>query len=588
MQKLTPEEFEKKYGTASLDFFRKPETRTNQGSLQERLATIGQGAADNISSAIKGEDEFEGQSPISRGFSATADAFGVVPKAAVEFAPEPVRKVVSTIGEKIGKLFKKGTDKLASTKLFEEIGNLEAQGFINKENAPELYAIREALGVGSDAGEIAGTVLAAKGLETGATKTGTILKKAGDNIVDGIDDAQRAVAPVVDKITDFGSDAMGAAKGFVDRVKKVPDNVATNLAESAAKTEAIKALPLKTAQEAAESGIDIPDVETVLKVASKQNPKMSELSKTLYQGVKDFAAGKTKVDPIEIVGRPIVQRLKTLDAGREKVGQALGQVSEKLGKVTTKEIAPIVFKELKSVNGLGGLKVNNKGVLDFKDTVLSSSLTKADRMAIQKIFTESIKAGSGKSKHLFRQELFEILDGKKKNLSVNLTGTQEKAYQAVRTGLSNVLEGKNSRYKTLSNQYRKLIQPITELRKRMKAFDPNIDEDILDMKAGLLARRLTSAAQSNPDIRLLLRAMDKATEKAGKTTVSVEELQDLYNVFDRYYDITPKTGFQGQIKNAINGPSGIFDTVKKIATDFGGETAAVRQKALEKIFNELF
>lgn len=178
--------------------------------------------------------------------------------------------------------------------------------------------------------------------------------------------------------------------------------------------------------------------------------------------------------------------------------------------------------------------------MDFKNTTLATSLTKSDRNAIQKVFTSAIKDSTGKQKHLLRQELFEILGGKKKALT-NITDTQEKAFDAIRKGLSDVLEMKNPQYKALSNEYRKIIQPLSEMRRFMKSL-PDATEDILDMKAGLLARRLTSNAQSNPQIRQMLRNLDKAT--GGKTADSVEAMQDLYNILDKYYNIAGKTGFK--------------------------------------------
>jgi hypothetical protein len=80
------------------------------------------------------------------------------------------------------------------------------------------------------------------------------------------------------------------------------------------------------------------------------------------------------------------------------------------------------------------------------------------------------------------------------------------------------------------------------MRRFMKTL-PDATEDILDMQAGLLARRLTGNAQSNPQIRNILKMLDKATGKTG-TKDSVEALQDLYNIFDKYYSIAGKTGFQ--------------------------------------------
>ncbi|MBP7061636.1 hypothetical protein KBA84_02265 [Patescibacteria group bacterium] len=79
---------------------------------------------------------------------------------------------------------------------------------------------------------------------------------------------------------------------------------------------------------------------------------------------------------------------------------------------------------------------------------------------------------------------------------------------------------------------------------------PDATEDILDMKGGLLARRLTSNAVSNPQVRQLLRNLDKVS--GGKTTESVESMQDLYNILNKYYNIAGKTGLQGQVTSALD------------------------------------
>ena len=217
---------------------------------------------------------------------------------------------------------------------------------------------------------------------------------------------------------------------------------------------------------------------------------------------------------------------------------------------------------------------------------MATELSKADRAAIEKIYQISIKSGTGKSKHLLRQELFEILGGKKRSLS-NLTDTQEKAFQAVRKGLSDVLESKNASYKTLSNDYRKVMQPLQDIRGYMKKV-VGAEEDIQNMSAGLLARRITSAAKSNPEIRAVLNKMDIATKIPGKTRVSIESLQDFYNILEKYYDIAPKTGFQAQVRQgverAVGGP---VKFLGEQAKSYLGETPAVRQKALEKILEEI-
>ncbi len=176
--------------------------------------------------------------------------------------------------------------------------------------------------------------------------------------------------------------------------------------------------------------------------------------------------------------------------------------------------------------------------------------------------------------------MFEILGGKKKSLT-NITDTQEKAYEAIRKGLSDVLETKDKSYKVLSNEYRKTIQPLQDIRKFMKSV-AGADEDILDMSAGLLARRLTSNAASNPQLRQILRNLDNATKVKGKTSLSIENLQDFYNVIEKYYpEVTGKTSLKGQFEGALENVGGIGDLVTKVGEKVIGKSDAVKRKVLK-------
>jgi hypothetical protein len=113
-----------------------------------------------------------------------------------------------------------------------------------------------------------------------------------------------------------------------------------------------------------------------------------------------------------------------------------------------------------------------------------------------------------------------------------------------------------------------------------------IDEDILDMSAGLLARRLTSLAPSNPQLRQILRNIDTILKTDGSS--NLENLQNVYNILDKYYDIAAKTGFQGQIKSAIEKSSGgALGRIVGVVEKYAGETPAVRQKAIEDLLEEI-
>lgn len=165
-----------------------PETVEEPGVL-ERVGSVFSEAGQQYGKAIRGEDEFEGQTPVRRGVEATAEIATAVPEAAVQVLPEPAREAIGKVGETVGKGFQALTGKIAETDLFKEIGELEAQGFITKENAPQLFATREALGTVSATGEIAGDVLLAEGAAQAAVKTGKVATQAvakGSELLKGV------------------------------------------------------------------------------------------------------------------------------------------------------------------------------------------------------------------------------------------------------------------------------------------------------------------------------------------------------------------------------------------------------------------
>lgn len=406
-------------------------------------------------------------------------------------------------------------------------------------------------------------------------------------------------AEIVQKGKDIGGGISGGVSGAVQKGKeliktttqkakelaesselsRIPSRIATNAAEKQTINAAIKELPGTVAQNAARDGVNISDVKFLYQLPKTQKSQLKQLADT----VKAFAKGETKTNPIEVVGKPVVERISVLNSAKAKIGKKLGEVAKDLGVVTKEEVEAPVFNALKKVPGLDGLTVKN-GILNFKNTVLTTKETLADRKAIQSIFAQATKWGNGAAKHRLRQELFEILGGKTKSLQ-NITGTQEKAFKAIRQGLADVLDAKNDAYKALNLEFAKVAQPLQDLQRLMKNVS-GADDDILSMSAGLLARRLTSNAASNPQIRNILRALDDATAVAGKTQISIEVLQDFYNILDKYYDIAGKTGFQGQIKTALDSTN-ISGAVLSKLKGLAGETPAVRQKAIEDILREV-
>lgn len=460
-----------------------------------------------------------------------------------------------------------------------------AQGVAESEPAQDMVAwyqgldpkdqrdVDATLGIVGLALDVAGGALVKNPVKAGVTKT-----------IDATTDIAKQSVKAVDNVVTPAIDATkNLTKPVTDAVTDIPRRFGTNIENARNIRQAVEALPTETAKVAVRDGIDINDVKQVFRTT---DPTTQTKFKELAEVVKKFEKDPSGTNPIELVGKPIVTRLKDLDSKMTSVGKELGAIADDLGEVTADELTPAVMKKLNEVQGLRGLKLGDDGLLDFTDTTLASSLSKADQTAIQDIFKEATVGGTGKSKHLLRQELFEILNGKKASLQ-NMTGTQEKAFNAVRQGLSDVLDSKNGAYKAKNMEYAKLATPVTEMRKMMKQLDPDIDEDILDMSAGLLARRLTSNSMTNPKIRLILRQLDEATAVKGKTTLSVEELQDFYNILERYYDIAGKTGFQGQVTSAIE-KGGLMAQGADLLRKLGGRSDAVRQKALEDLIRDAY
>jgi hypothetical protein len=538
----------KKYGIDLTPFKTKP-VEAEKPSQMSRLGTDLMGRVENVKNQIRQVKDSE----------TVAGTVGQAAQTNLRVMGQAAGAVGDVIGAGVNAATGGGLDKLgeyiASTETGQKLGSMLQQ--FQQDNPETAEVLGDVFNIASLVPVGAAAKPVASGVAKGIQGVGKVAKETTEALAEGATQVAQGIKPLTEGIT------------------AIPRRVAANVAEKQATEKVIQSLPSKVAQVAARDGVDIADINIVSKLP-KQGVKQYD---DLLNSAKKFAAGESQIDPIEQVGKPLVAQLKKADAERKIIGKQLGEVADNLGMVTKPELETSVFANLKGTKGLEGLKVKN-GKLDFSETVIAN--TPADQKAVQQAFTNATKWGNGKKAHLYRQELFETLGGKKRSLEM-MTDTQEKALEAVRKGLSDVLETKNPQYKTLSNQYRSLIQPLQEMRKLSKTLDPNATDDVLDLSAGLLARRLTSNAASNPRIREALRMLDSATTAKGTAKLSTENLMDLYNVLGKYYDIAAKTGFKGQIES-VAGP---LETAMSAIKGVAGSTPAVRQKALENLLKEL-
>lgn len=156
-----------------IEGFNDPKTPTNSPGVADRIGGDIQNAGNQVHDAITGTGDYAGQSSVRRGVEATASAFGAIPKVAVDVMPEPVRKVISKIGDVLGMGFKAVTDELAGTKLFQEAAM-----------SGNTKALEDILGTVSAGGDLSTSILTVegggKGLEAGATKVIETAPKVAD------------------------------------------------------------------------------------------------------------------------------------------------------------------------------------------------------------------------------------------------------------------------------------------------------------------------------------------------------------------------------------------------------------------------
>lgn len=410
-----------------------------------------------------------------------------------------------------------------------------------------------------------------------STAEGGLYGGVGGGILGGVGGALggtvKAIAPIAKKTGLLLRDTAESTGKFLGGV---PENTLTNLEDRIAQNTAIKQLP-KSAQEAVSAGILPRDAALF---TSGTDTEKSILSKMTQDAIK-YSENRGNSDPAIHVGQEFRDRITKLEDLKQNIGQKLGNYVKGMSREQIPNVETTVLTKMEEVPGLKGLNIDELGKLDFINTTLSGSQTAGDRAAIQKAFDDIIGRDPYQL-HRYRQELFEILGGKKKSLA-NITDTQEKAFNAIRQGISDSLDSANPRYAALNKQYAQILSPLQEIGKYFKNAN-GMTEDLLNMKAAMLARRLTSNAMSNPEIRNIINMMEDVLAKNGiKFNSKIDTVQEFYNALSRYLDITKDTSLAGQVKQGLEGPGSIKESVVQAVRGVAGKTDATRKKALEKM-----
>ncbi len=439
----------------------------------------------------------------------------------------------------------------------------------------------------------------------------------------------------------------GAGKAVVEKGKEVTsrpagfianqlENRRINLEQKASQNQAVESLSNAAEQKAPTQGLNVVGTTPRAKQATQRllktakNPEESLqlqrdanlainstqeelglLSRMIKEG-EDHAVDFDKRNPQLTVGEEALKRVQPLKTLMTKYGKEISQsvkdipddaLKTKFEDVTiqtpegpsTQRIVKnpgvdpreAVIKRMNDISELEGLAVDNKGNLDFSNTSLRGERSSSMRKQIQNDFNEIVDA-TPMQLHKKRQELRDVIA----KVDFKERGAYEKALEAIRQGSSDVLETVSPKYKELSKKYATLAEPSEELARYLKLADEtNVPKDLLDQEAGIIARRLTSNAPSNPRIGALIDQIEKRLGEEGiKFDTRLGRVQEMYNMANRFFpEITPGTSLQGQVRNA-NIPLSRADAVNKAigaVTKDLGVTSAVRKQHFKDFIESL-
>lgn len=286
MKTFTAEELAQRYGAESLNIFSAPNSSQPQ-STTSQLSDIGHSAWDNITSAIKGEGNYQGESPIRRGVEATATAFGVPIQGAMAMAPQPVQDAAKATGDTISQGFSALTHLIGSNPQLQEWA---------KNHPDAVNKISEVAGTAAAGGQIAGDILTYNGA------AGTLQK--------GVDAATTGSSKIVDATKSAASSLPtpkldDASSHIMDRVARVTPKQAQQFKQlsggktigeyltETGNTNAPGKLILTEAQKFARSMADVDDA--LSKIPGVHNdPALKEALKSLRDKAISTSAGGVK------------------------------------------------------------------------------------------------------------------------------------------------------------------------------------------------------------------------------------------------------------------------------------------------------
>lgn len=418
----------------------------------------------------------------------------------------------------------------------------------------------DVLGVAPAAKAVAG------GVRAGARATQEGVESLSRNARKVAKAGKKTVAGIVDVVNPLVQD-----------IKNIPSNIATNVSARKEIETTIRQLPV-IAQKAARRGVDIEDISKTLEVNRAQKPALAKL----WDKTKSFITNKTKNNPIESVGQPLVKKFKNVRGEITKLGGQLDEVAKGLKGKQVNGLDEVLVNVDNSLADIG-VTFDEKGI-----NFIGSNLEGlgSNEKIISNVYSRLINATDASDLHRLKKYIDNNVDFGKS--SEGFTEQSKQLLKSWRSQIDTALDTSFPAYNTVNTELSIRINPINELKKLLKGAT-GFDEDLFELSAGQLMRRISSNVASNPSIRQTLRNIDSITVTKGETSNNIESLVDFYSTLEKYFpEIVGKNTFKGQIQGALNSSGGIMDTVRDTARRVGGQTEEVKRKAIIDFLDDFF
>ena len=540
MERISAEEFKKRYGEVGLEKFVNPaQPKSSLFNLQAAKDVFTKAGRDvQLAQQNQIEKDNSLSSTLKTGATAALQGGLSIPRAidagimGTEKGEELTGNVIDTM-TKLGEAITPDSiqnyigDK--ATQVIEGYNAMSPQEQLNQRNK---LAVAEVLSyfLGGEAAKTATTPVV-RGTEQ-VLKTGK----------EGAEQGLKATQEIIPKVTDVAASAADIAKGFGTQLKEFGKRVATGAQETAEQSRKLATLPEPEAK-LIRTGVD----DAAVKLIKESTPTEKTIYKNLVEKAKVRSGDLLAEQPKVVIGQEFMKPVSHLITVRNSVGSKLGAVRQKLSNAPV-DVTP-QWRQFRAYLDGRGITVNKSGKFTG-----SGNMAKSDLAELQKMYDEIRPDKSGKvmrsqkwldewSQRTFKE--YDLRQAREQTFSDDVTRTVEKARTIFKQALP-------KEYRALSTQYSEAMKPLQEVVKLL-GFKGDIEKlTTKQLKAAEVALRIIGNAADRPQsvIDDLLKAATKFGFKSDtdlkKLIIFADALEDIYP------NITPKRGLTGSVARGVN------------------------------------